>query len=307
MADVTSPGERYGWVPPRDRSAAVEKLVEKLLSSMPTFFVSELSRSTAGARVVLWEFAKKINGGKHLPTFRQEVGDCVSQGAANGVNYLSAMEIARLGDAEKHRSAFQPFIYGVSRVLVGGGRLGNSDGSVGAWAAEGVRRFGVLAADEQGVPGYSGNIARQWGRRPGPPATFIEKAKPHVVKSTAPVATYEQVRDALANGYPVTVASMQGFQMRARVDRGKHWGVPSGSWAHQMCFIGVDDDSRRPGCYCLNSWGPDAHGVPADDAPPGGFWVDAETVARMTRQNDSFAFSQFEGFPEQDLDFRLVG
>ncbi len=307
MADTTSPRDRFGWIPPRDRSAAVKKQVEQVLSSMPTFFVSGLSRSTVGARVVLWEFARKINGGKHLPTFRQEVGDCVSQGAANGVNYLSAMEIARLGDQERYRPAFQPFIYGVSRVQVGGGRLGNSDGSVGAWAAEGVRRFGVLAADEENVPSYSGAIARQWGRRPGPPASFLDKARSHVVNSTSPVVRYEQVRDAIVNGYPVTVASMQGFQMRARVDRGKHWGVPSGSWAHQMCFIGVDDDSRRPGCYCLNSWGPEAHGPPADDAPPGGFWVDAEIVTRMTRQNDSFAFSQFEGFPEQDLDFRLVG
>lgn len=307
MGNVTEPRERFGWVPPSERSAAARERVEQILSTMPTFFVAGQSRATSGTRVVLWDFTRRINDGKHLPTFRQEVGDCVSQGAANGVNYLSAMEIARLGERERFRPAFQPYIYGISRVQVGGGRLGNSDGSVGAWAAEGVRQFGILAADEADVPGYSGSLARQWGKRPGPPAKFLEKAKPHVVRSTAPVSTYEQVRDALANGYPVTVASNQGFQMRGRVDRGKLWGVASGSWAHQMCFVGVDDDAARPGCYCLNSWGPDAHGPPADDAPPGGFWVDAAVVTRMVRQGDSFAFSQFEGFPEQDLDFRLVG
>jgi hypothetical protein len=307
MGAVTGPSDRFGWILPSERSAAVQRQVEEVIGGMPSFFVAGQSRSTARVRLVLWEYARRVNGGKHLPTFRQEVGDCVSQGAANAVNYLSAMEIVRLSEGERYRPAFQPYIYGISRVQIGGGRLGNSDGSVGAWAAEGVRRFGILAADDGDVPRYSGSLARQWGRGVGPPAEFVERARPHVVRSTSLVTRYEQVRDALANGYPVTVASNQGFQMRPRVDRGKAWGVPSGSWAHQMCLIGVDDDPVRPGCYCLNSWGEEAHGSPAGDEPPGGFWVDAETVTRMTRQQDSFAFSQFEGFPEQDLDFRLVG
>jgi hypothetical protein len=255
---------------------------------------------------VLWDYARRAGGGEHLPTYRQEVGDCVSMGAANAVNYLACMEIVRLGDRERFRPAHQPFIYGVSRVQIGGGRLGSSDGSLGIWAADGVRRYGVLAADDDGVPRYSGRLARQWGQPPGPPDRFLQSARPHVLKSTAPVTRYEQVRDALANGYPVTVASMQGFRMRPVVSGGKHWGVPASQWAHQMCFVGVDDDPARPGCYCLNSWGADAHGSPADDAPPGGFWVDAAVVDRMVRQNDSFAFSQFEGFPEQRLDFRLI-
>lgn len=288
----------FGWIPPELRSSESQAIVEKLVSEMPAFMIVGSAESSAGKRCVLWDYTKKINGGQHLPTFRQEVGDCVSQGAANAVNYLSAMEIARLKDREKFRPAFQPYLYGISRVQIGGGRIGG-DGSVGAWAAEGAKKFGVLFADEEGVPAYSGSIARTWGKRPGPPQQFIDKAKQYLVKSTAMVRTYEEVRDAIVNGYPVTVASMQGFQMRARVDQGKHWGVPSGSWAHQMCFVGVDDEGNRPGCYCLNSWGDGAHGPPADDAPPGGFWVDAEVVTRMVRQGDSFAFSQFDGFPVQ--------
>ena len=302
----TSMQPQFGWVPPDLRDAETNAAVEQLVASLPPFFVVGSTDSTAGKRCVLWDYTKKINGGEHLPTYRQEVGDCVSQGAANAVNYLSAMEIVRLQDRERWRPAFQPYIYGISRVQIGGGRIGG-DGSVGAWAAEGVKRFGVLFADDEGVPKYSGDVARRWGNRPGPPAHFIERGKSHPVKSTALVTTYEEVREAICNGYPVTVASNQGFQMRPRLDQGKAWGVPSGSWAHQMCFIGVDDQGQRPGCYCLNSWGADAHGSPAGDEPPGGFWVDAEIVNRMVRQRDSFAFSQFDGFPEQRLDFMLIG
>ena len=95
--------------------------------------------------------------------------------------------------------------------------------------------------------------------------------------------------------------------MAGKADRGKLWGVKSGVWNHQMCFIGVDDDSARPGAYCMSSWGPWVHGKPVDDAPPGGFWVDAEVVEEMVSQQDSYAYSQFEGFPEQKLDFMLIG
>jgi hypothetical protein len=300
------PAGQFGWVPPEERSADVTKIVESVLSSLPPFFVVGQTESSVGKRCVLWDYTRKINDEKHLPTYRQEIGDCVSMGAANAVNYLSAMEIVRLGDREKFRPAFQPFIYGISRVQIGGGRI-NGDGSIGSWAAEGLKKFGVLFADEPDVPKYSGSVAKTWGNCPGPPVQFLQRAKPFVLKTTSQVTSYEQVRDALVNGYPVTVASNQGFQMRGKVDRSKLWGVPAGSWAHQMCFIGVDDDSARPGCYCLNSWGPDAHGSPVDDAPPGGFWVDASVVTKMVRQQDSFACSQFDGFPAQDLDFRLIG
>ncbi|NDF13055.1 MAG: hypothetical protein EB060_09630 [Proteobacteria bacterium] len=295
-----------GWIPFDQRSAEDNAVFDAIVGAMPPFVIGGVgSLDEQPKRVVLWDYAKKVNGGSHLPTFRQAVGDCVSMGAANAVNYLAAMEIIRLGDREKFRPAFQPFIYGISRVQIGGGRI-SGDGSVGAWAAEGVRKYGILAADEPGTPAYSGDVARTWGRKPGPPQDALAAAKPHCLKSTAQVTTYEQVRDAIANGYPVTVASNRGFQMRGVRDRGKLWGSPAGSWAHQMAFIGVDDDSSRPGCYCLNSWGPDAHGAPVDDAPPGGFWVDAEVVTQMVRQGDSFAFSQFDGFPAQKLNFMLV-
>jgi hypothetical protein len=259
-------------------------------------------------RSVLWTASNKVLG-KHLPTFRQEIGDCVSMGAANAVNYLTCVQMAA-GENIKFRPAFQPWIYGTSRVLVGRNRLGcSSDGSVGAWAAAAVEQYGILFSDESGVPPYSGSVAKQWGCKKPAFEKFMPIADDFQVRSIAQVTTFEQVRDALVNGYPVTVASNQGFQMKGRADGGKLWGVPSGSWAHQMCFIGYDPEPR-PCVYCINSWGENAHGKPVDDAPPGGFWVDAKTVARMVKQGDSFAYSSFVGFPENnewDLNILLEG
>ena len=292
---------KFGWA----GSDSAKKAWDAIGESFPHFFISGQTQATQNIKIHLWDAAKKVNGGQHLPTFYQEIGDCVSMGASNGVNYLSCVQIAQ-GAAQKYRPCFQPYVYGISRVQIGGGTLWG-DGSHGVWAADGLRKYGVLWADEVGVPAYSGQVAKRWGARPGPPQNFIDSASKFKLGNAARVTNYTQVRDALANWYPVTVASDRGFRMQLRTDKGKSWGVPSGTWGHQMVFIGVDDDPARPGCYCLNSWGADAFGTPADDAPPGGFWVDAEVVDYMTGMGDSFAFSQFEGFPEQKLDFMLIG
>lgn len=248
----------------------------------------------------LWDAAKKVLG-HHIPTRRQEVGDCVSHGAANAIDYLACVTIASEGGGGyKFRAAFPPYLYGISRVQVGGGRL-RGDGSLGIWAAKGAQRFGVYPSDADGCPEYSGSIARKWGNRPGPPEATIEFSRAHLVKTVALVTTADEAAEALSNGYPVTVASDQGFRMEGERRGGKLWGIARGTWMHQMCFIAYDagDDSF----YLLNSWGPEAHGAPVDDAPPGGFWVEKRTVQRMLSQGDSFAWSQFDGFPSQHLDF----
>jgi hypothetical protein len=298
-APPTEESARFGWA----GADVAEEAYAQLAGEFPKFFIANQVNASDGKRVVLWDCAQKVLGA-HIPTNNQEVGDCVSQGAANAVAYLQVVEINRLNDPEKYRPVFQPYIYGVSRVLIGNGRI-RGDGSVGVWAAEGVRKYGILAADEPEVPSYSGTVARSWGKS-GPPDKFIQIGKNHLIQTIAKVTSYEQVRDAIVNGYPVTVASDRGFRMNGTADRGKLWGSPYGVWNHQMCFIGVDDDAKRPGVYVINSWGPNAHGKPVDDAPPGGFWVDARVVDYMVKQQDSFAYSQFDGFPEQDLDFNLI-
>jgi hypothetical protein len=59
---------------------------------------------------------------------------------------------------------------------------------------------------------------------------------------------------------------------------------------------------KRPGAFLLNSWGPDSHSGPRfpEDAPPVGFWADADVVGAMLRQGDSWAFSDAVGFPPAD-------
>jgi len=305
VPDVTPPEARMGWADP----GVVQQEVARLSAGLPKFSIAKrFADDNKKKRVVLWDAAKKVNGGKHLPTFRQEIGDCVSMGAANALNYLQCVILAS-GQPGRYRPAFQPWLYGGSRHDVGKDRLGccktgRCDGSVGIWAATFARDFGVLAADETGVPAYSGKVAMAWNC--GPPREFYSIAKEHPLRTFAQVNSADDVRDAICNGYPVTIASNWGGLMRPPTKGGRLVNRRADSWGHQMVIIGYDGAGNTPYWYILNSWGENAHGAPPDDAPPGGFWVGEQDVTYIVRQGDSWAYSQFEGFPEQDLDFSVV-
>lgn len=291
-----NPNSLCGW---GGRQKAIE--ANAILGVQPLAFYG-LPRDVETRK--LWDFAKRVTGG-HLPNYRQEIGDCVSFGMKNALQYLTCVQIVQ-GARQEYHHVFPPYIYGVSRHDIGRDRLGNSDGSLGVWAAEGVRKYGALFSDDKDVPPYSGSVAKKWGSPSGPPDWTYQLAKDNLVKSTAKVRTFDEVAQAVSNGYPVTIASDVGFSgsdMRGREKNGKCWEEPAGSWAHQMVIIAVDMSDRS--AFILNSWGSDLWSNQPDDAPPGGFWTSERAINRIVGQDDSWAISQFDGFPAQKLDHLL--
>lgn len=267
-----------------------------------------LGGSGKGKVVLLYDAVVKLLG--EYNTRLQTIGDCVSMGSAEAVDCLKAVQIV-LGNMPGQWLAetCTEFIYGVSRVLIGKGQLRGQDGSVGAWAAEGCKQYGTVVRQKYGnvdVSVYSGQRAKQWGDA-GVPQELLPAAREHLVKSYSPITTYAQAIDALANGYPITVASNQGF--------GDQWGrpirdedgflLPTLNWGHQLCCLGFDDSYHRPGVLIVNSWGRTwVSGPTRLGQPDGSFWVDADVFEkRMLSANDSFAYSNFDGYPPQKIDF----
>lgn len=253
--------------------------------------------------VRLWDSVIALRG-SHLPNVPQQIGDCVSWGAANAVNYLQAVQLTTgPPDLFEWQPADPPYIYGVSRVLVGArhGSRFRGDGSVGAYAAEGLKDFGCLKATHPQCPPYSGARAKAWGDQ-GPPEWAREAAKRYTVETVAPVRTADEIRDAVCHGFPVTIASNWGTKT-IRPRDGRNVAIHDGSWAHQMCVVGYDGSGREPYWYVLNSWGPNAHPAPLQGEPPGGFWIDRRSMSFIASQGDSWAFSGFEGFPAEELDW----
>jgi hypothetical protein len=292
----------FGWVDDQEAVFAA-------LATMPRPILADENlaiRDTGKGKIaLLYKAVEQLNGGV-FPINKQTIGDCVSHGAAKAAEILMATDILLRAEAEEWKGlvATEP-IYAGSRVEVGGGRI-SGDGSVGAWGAKWMSDWGVLVRAMYGaidLSTYDGNRARSWGRS-GCPNDLEPLAKEHPIRTASLCKSYEEARDAIANGYPVSVASNRGFTSQ-RDSAG--FLSPSGSWAHQMCFGGLDDAYSRPGLLCVNSWGPTwVSGPKRHDQPDGTFWVDADVADKMLAAGDSYAYSGFVGFPSRKLDYLLI-
>lgn len=309
IANLYNNGGLTGWAG-KDNPQFVEdqfNLIKDDGSFKPLKIVGA-SRDTKGKKLMLYEVVRKVLG-KDTENYPQEIGDCVSFGAKNAIEYLMATERLMLGDREEWNPVFPPYLYGSGRVFVGKGQLDGSDGSLGSWMADAVIKYGVLRSNFNNVPAYSGRIASKWGDRPGPPTDFVNEAKLHPVKSAALIKNWDDLRDAIVNGYPCTTASDIGYSMEPSSD-GFH--RQTDSWGHQMCIIGVDDGYKNgsdPYAIILNSWG-DAHGDLKDfdtgeKLPIGVLRVRRKDIEKHIRQQETFAYSNFEGFKEQLIDKKL--
>lgn len=292
------PQPMFGWLGEVEAARARAALAPQLPALQPD---PATVKAASGRVVRLPDLCKLANGGAHLRTYRQEIGDCVSFGVANAISYSLAAKIVCEGNAGRFEELFQPYIYGISRVQIGG-RHSMSDGSTGAWAAAGVQRYGIVSRAEPNCPPYSGSIAKKWGYS-GPPDEWIAIGSKYKCEARL-VDTWDALVDAIANGWGVAVCSGQGFT-RIQIANNRVEGIASGSWAHCMAFIAVDCRDGREAVYCLNSWGETAHAKVddykrTDGMPPGGFWVLRATAERMLRSRDTYAYS-FGGFRRQNI------
>jgi len=289
-----------GWIPELAEPAYKQTIHEFIPFQFQT-------RPLTKPGLPIWEFAKKVIGGQHIPTWRQETGDCVSMGAVQAGQYLQCYEIAKGYEEEQFKLWFPPYIYGVSRTHrdCGNGQLGRRAGSTGSWAAVAMMKHGVLFADDPNTPQYSGSLADSWGYK-GPPEEAYSLARDNPVKSCARLRTVEELRAALINYKPCTIASNRGFKMEPQEYKGYHVFIPQGSWPHQMCYLSWIDDPF-PAAYRFNSWGANAHGDPLNGEPPGGAWNRAEDIEKELRSGnvEVYAMSSFEGF-KGEADFRIL-
>jgi hypothetical protein len=296
---------RFGWSPnPR----AVNEVLSQLRNPVFGPCAYQIKGSGAGKVALLWKYVERFTGNYNVRA--QAIGDCVSFGVAAAVDAVKATEICVNGDLEEWvaETATEP-IYAASRVEIGRGELGTSDGSYGAWGARAAKEIGTLVRIQYpncDLRRYSGQRAKQWGNPgKGVPDDLELTMREHPIRTVSLVTTYEEVRDAISNGYAVTIASACGF-MTTRDREG--FLKPSGKWPHQMAIIGVDDDYRRPGVLVVNSWGRHwVDGPKRHDQPDGTFWCDADVLEqKILREQDSWVFGDYEGFPPKKLDLRII-
>lgn len=308
----------FGYTP---NARGVEEFLKELPQPLFAQAGAETVREAKGVDTFLYRAAIKAHQKRYGQPWvcgKQGIGDCVSWGWMHGI------WIAQCVDWETGLLAEPPLIpsteaiYGGSRVEARG-RSGDgsspvggwSDGSYGAAAAKFVREWGVVYRERVGdhdLTNYSAQRAKEWGAYgcggQNDRGRLDAIAKRHPAKHVALVTTWAEAAAAIEAGYPVTVASMQGF---ASVTDEHGYAAASGQWAHEMVFISVrykKNGSPSDALLCLNSWGTSwirYQGKYPSDQPAGSFWVDRRVVESMLAQRDSFAVGSIAGFGWRDL------
>lgn len=307
----------FGWVPPSDRSNDQAKEHDDIVLGMPKFAAPPGAEDTTIKKVVLWDCSKAVNGGEHFMCFRQITGSCVGNGGGQATWYLSAVEVFRLKQAEECKLPFYLLPYGRSRYYLGYRRAG--EGSTGGTFAKAAVNDGFLFFDTPGLPKpqidsngitWGKQTELLWSDGSRIDANWLSQSRNHLIRTVSPVRSAADVRAAIKNYYPVTIASNWGGRMQCRVvGTGENRVLlndHADTWNHQMCIIGWWDHPELGEIFfVLNSWGPRAHGIDPSGGPPGGFWIKAADVDYICRQNDSYAFSQFDGFPAQTFEWNM--
>ena len=271
------------------------------------------------------QHAHKARYGKPFVVGRQGIGDCIAWGAAAAV-YTSESVSYELGNLpEPPLMPVEESIYGGSRVEARG-RDGNgnspvcgySDGSYGGAAARWLRDWGVVyrqAYPDLGydLTSYSAARAKEYGAfgngGQGDRGRLDALARKHPARHVAAVRTWDELAAAITAGFPVTVASNQGF---ASVTDTSGILAPSGVWMHQMAVVGIRFRENTPpgkravdAALLANSWGTSwlqYTGRYPDDQPAGYFWAERHVIERMLAQGDSYAIGDIKtGFVWRDI------
>ena len=293
-----------GWI---DDPKAVEQSMSQLPFPVFSDLWSATKESGKGKKMLLYDIIRKVAG--HFPNRHQADSDCVSQGTALAVDIAKCVDIFLKGDFERWvAETSTEDIYSGGRNIIGKSKLGNKPGCIGSWAAQYVNEYGGLPRDKYGnidLTKYDGNKAREWGRSGFTlPKEFLDIAKKHPILVVSQVNSWDEVRDLIYNGYGVTIASSQGFSSVRDKDG---FAKPEGTWQHQMCLAGMDDESPRPGALCCNSWGSWNSGPKRYDQPDGSFWIDADELEdRILKTGDCWAYSGYEGFQPNKLKTRII-
>ena len=225
--------------------------------------------------------------------------NCVSHATRNAVDITRCCEIIG-GEREEFVAK------GATEAIYGSRGFGGEGMSCSAAARFVNKAGGILLRKKYGeidLSEYSA-IGGKWGSR-GVPEELVAEAKKHQVKTISLVNTIPQARDALANGYSISVCSNSGFSSRRDKD-----GIAkrSGNWGHAMAWVGMDDtrEIHKETLFLVqNSWGVWNGGDKRHDQPDGSFWIRQSDAEEMLAANGSWVFSDVDGFPARKITWTI--
>jgi len=229
------------------------------------------------------------------PSERQTTGDCVAHSTRNAVDITRAVEI----DINKEPESFEA--RGANEAIYQS-RGHRGQGMTCSSAAKYVHsKGGLLIRKDYGKVDLSKYNSDLGARHKIPSSIYTTEAKKHQVKTISLITTVQEARDALNNGYAISVCSGHGFSSR----RDSNGIAKRGSgWNHAMAWIACDDTNKRfkdTLFLVQNSWGKWNSGPRVHDQPEGSFWIREKDARGMLAQQGAWVFSDVDGFPARSL------
>lgn len=265
-------------------------------------------QDNAAKNVRLWEASSQaFNPGP------QQTGDCVSWGITNALTATQRVKALKSGVPPPAFQPFAPYAYGTTRVQIGQGYP--PCGSLGAdpsMAIKALRQLGWVYTDEASHLGfqYDGRLADNWGCK-GAPKSLMEIGKARSGADAYPIRSVEEWRDAIVNGYGVTVAfyfrkNLTSYQADGRWVVRIRSGNPLGN--HQISSIGYDGSAGKPYWFVMNSHGsswPGSSVRHTSGEPAGGCWVGEDDARWIVNNGVLWAISSVPGFEADELDLSI--
>ena len=229
------------------------------------------------------------------PSERQTTGDCVSHSTRNAVDITRAVEIDIKGESESFETR------GATEAIYQS-RGHKGQGMTCSGAAKYVHsNGGILLRKDYGSIDLSKYDSSIGAKHKIPFEVYVKEAYKHQVKTISMITTVEEARDALSNGYALSVFSRYGFSSR----RDANGIAKRGSgWNHAMAWIACDDTRTRYKetlFLVQNSWGKWNSGPRVHSQPEGSFWIREKDARGMLSQQGSWVFSDVDGFPAKNL------
>ena len=317
-----------GYIPPADLDPAALAAHRAAESVLPAFAMPPVPEGVD--KVVLtecWKHPRVVQAlGYEFPGYHQLTGFCVGAGGGNALATCSFLDVLRRGHTERivRPDPLRP--YGRSREIIGWNYQG--EGSTGAAFARAVLE-GTPDGLTDGIPRpevrdgleFGASVEMRWSAARNNPAGVITEGKKHPVQTVAAsLTTSDQVRDAVANGYPCTFANS------LYVGRASVQGTPpvcvgrfDGSGGHQTSIQGWWNHPQLGELFLyVNQWTASTYPADPGGGPRCSCWVTRDELERRFNARDRFGnpdvecypFSSYDGYPAQPdipqlLDWRI--
>lgn len=232
------------------------------------------------------------------PAERQTTGDCVSHSTRNAIDVTRAVEIKNGENEDWLARGATEAIY-QSR---GHRQQGMTCSGATRYVYE---NGGILVRKNYGDVDLSVYDSGLGANHRIPDSVYKTEAKKHQVKTTSNVRTVEEARDALANGYAMSVCSGYGFSSRRDA---KGVAKRGSGWSHAMAWIACDDTRERYNetlFLVQNSWGMWNAGPKIHGQPDGSFWIREQDARGMLAGGGAWVYSDVDGFPPRDIKYTI--